>query len=245
MVHTDVTLKRTVLDGPPTPSSPGAVLLHALTCAGESIVVTDVLGRILFVNNAFTALTGYARDEAVGQTPALWRSGQQPRPFYDELWRSLRDRACWAGALINRHRSGSLFAAELIITSVVDDHSIMEGYVGMLRPVLASTRPPAVPQVVEFGALHLHLERQLAFDGDGDGLGLTRHEWHLLTHLVAHEGQAVSRQQCLREVWGDNVYVSERSIDTHVSRLRKKIARTGCRINAVPGVGYRLLRAGA
>ncbi|MDG0809342.1 PAS domain S-box protein [Cohnella rhizosphaerae] len=73
--------------------------LHAqvFSHAGEGIMITDAGLRILSVNKAFTAVTGYTEEEACGHTPALLRSGRHGRDFYDRMWASLRGTGRWQG----------------------------------------------------------------------------------------------------------------------------------------------------
>ncbi len=62
------------------------LLETALEHAGESILITDINGTILWVNPAFTAITGYTAEEAVGQNPRILQSGLHPREFYERFW---------------------------------------------------------------------------------------------------------------------------------------------------------------
>jgi PAS domain-containing protein len=65
----------------------------------EAIFITDTQGRILRVNRAFTAITGYTADEALGQTPAILKSGRQDEAFYRELWAQLLNAGHWHGEI--------------------------------------------------------------------------------------------------------------------------------------------------
>jgi PAS domain S-box-containing protein len=62
-----------------------AVLAAAVEQAADGIVITDNTGRIQYVNPAFSSMTGYASEEAVGQTTSILKSGRQPESFYKEL----------------------------------------------------------------------------------------------------------------------------------------------------------------
>jgi DNA-binding response OmpR family regulator len=72
-------------------------------------------------------------------------------------------------------------------------------------------------------------------------LGLTPHEFHLLIHFMTHEGHVLSRDQLMTVVWGDGVHVLERTIDRHVSSLRRKLDPKHEMIEAVHGVGYKFV----
>ncbi|MCG6967885.1 MAG: EAL domain-containing protein [Chromatiaceae bacterium] len=77
----------------------------------EAILVTDADARILRVNRAFTEITGYSAEEAVGQTPRLLRSGYHDESFYRSFWTSLNETGGWRGEIRNRNKSGEIFPA--------------------------------------------------------------------------------------------------------------------------------------
>lgn len=81
----------------------------------DVLVVTDARGRIEYVNRAFEALTGYGREEVLGRTPAVLKSGRHDAAFYRRLWRRLRRGEGYRGIFVNRGKDGSLFHEEEII----------------------------------------------------------------------------------------------------------------------------------
>lgn len=93
------------------------------------------------------------------------------------------------------------------------------------------------------GPLEIHLGRSQAFDtseSEPRQLDLTPVEFRLLLLFVQHAGDVVSRTSILDTVWGQTAHVSARCVDHHVCGLRKKIQRSGGRIESVYGVGYRI-----
>jgi len=90
----------------------------ALQAAVNSIVITDLTGNILWVNSAFTRLTGYSADEARGQNPRFLRSGKHDSSFYARLWGTISSGAPWHGEITNRRKDGSLYVEEMTITPV-------------------------------------------------------------------------------------------------------------------------------
>jgi len=87
----------------------------------DGVVITNSEGVIESINPAFTKLTGYSAEEAIGQTPALLRSGRHDETFYQELWRSLREDGHWQGEIWNRRKSGEIYPEWLTITEVRDE----------------------------------------------------------------------------------------------------------------------------
>jgi PAS domain S-box-containing protein len=92
----------------------------ALAAAANAIVITDQDGKIVWVNPAFTRVTGYASQEAVGNTPRLLKSGAHDRSFYEHLWKTIGSGQVWSGEIINRRKDGTLYTEEQTITPVPD-----------------------------------------------------------------------------------------------------------------------------
>ncbi len=92
----------------------------AMGAAANAIVITDAVGRIAWVNDAFTRLSGYSLDEAAGETLRLLRSGEQTDSFYHELWTTIQAGRVWRGELIERRKDGSLYTVEQTITPMRD-----------------------------------------------------------------------------------------------------------------------------
>ncbi|MBP1619416.1 MAG: response receiver sensor protein serine/threonine phosphatase, family [Acidobacteria bacterium] len=95
-------------------------LSSAVEQAADSVFITDRAGVIGYVNPAFEATTGYSREEAVGRTPAILRSGLQPPEYYASLWATITGGEPFKGTVINRKRSGEHFYAEQTITPMKD-----------------------------------------------------------------------------------------------------------------------------
>ena len=110
-------------------------LVAAVEQASDGIVITAASGRIQYVNPAFTAMTGYASEEAVGQYPRILNSGRQPAAFYEELWRTIRSGRVWHGDLINRRKDGTFYNEDMRITPVEDSHGEIVGYIAIKHDV--------------------------------------------------------------------------------------------------------------
>ena len=88
----------------------------ALESAANGIVIAGQDGRVLWVNPAFTRLTGYPGAEVLGQTMRVLNSGQQDANFYQRLWQTILAGGVWRGVLVNRRKDGSLYTDETTIT---------------------------------------------------------------------------------------------------------------------------------
>lgn len=105
------------------------------TNAREGITITDPNGNILEVNEMFTRITGYSREEALGQNPRLLKSGVQSDEFYANMWRSLMDEGHWSGEIWNRNKGGEIIAENLTINSVRDASGKLLQYVALFSDI--------------------------------------------------------------------------------------------------------------
>lgn len=103
--------------------------------ASEAILITDDQGHILQVNEAFTYITGYSREEVLGKTPALLKSGHHDASFYQQLWQTLADVGHWEGEVWNRRKNGELYAQQLNINAVKDDQGVIAQYVALFSDI--------------------------------------------------------------------------------------------------------------
>jgi PAS domain S-box-containing protein len=90
----------------------------ALEAAANAVAITDTEGKVVWVNSAFSALTGYSADEVLGKTPNVLKSGKHDAEFYEQLWRTIRSGQVWRGEITNRRKDGSLYIEEMTITPV-------------------------------------------------------------------------------------------------------------------------------
>jgi PAS domain S-box-containing protein len=90
----------------------------AIEQSSEAVLITDVQGSIRYVNPAFTRMTGYSREEALGQNPRVLKSGEHAPAFYQQLWHTILNGEIWHGELINRRKDGSFYTEEMNIVPV-------------------------------------------------------------------------------------------------------------------------------
>lgn len=110
-------------------------LASAIDQASETVVITDQNGRVQYVNPAFTKLSGYSREEAIGQNPRILKSDKQDASFYKKMWKTLKRGEVWHGHLINRKKDGSLFEEEATISPVKNNEGKITNFVAVKRDV--------------------------------------------------------------------------------------------------------------
>ena len=101
----------------------------------EGMIVTDANMTILRVNPAFTAVTGYTAQEAVGQTPRLLKSGRHDVGFYAAMWKSILHTGAWRGEIWNRRKNGEVYPEQLTITAVKGADEKITHYIATLHDI--------------------------------------------------------------------------------------------------------------
>jgi len=101
----------------------------------EGVTVTDANNKILRVNRAFTEITGYSNEEAIGKTPAMLQSGRHDREFYRNMWQVLERDRFWSGEVWNRNKSGEIYPEWLTITAVLGTDGQVTNYVGIFSDI--------------------------------------------------------------------------------------------------------------
>ncbi len=103
--------------------------------AREGIMITDADSRIVEVNDSFTRITGFSRDEALGKMPNILNSGRQGKDFYTAMWNDLLDNGHWYGEVWNRRKNGEIYAEILTISAVQDAAGITQQYVALFSDI--------------------------------------------------------------------------------------------------------------
>ena len=112
----------------------------------------------------------------------------------------------------------------------------------VLRRAQGAGRTEGAPEILQAGELRLDIRKQEAFVGRRQ-IELTHKEFQLLEFLLRHPGEVISRDEFLSRLWGEEIYVTPRIVDTHMASLRKKIEDDAERpryILSVRGAGYKL-----
>lgn len=145
----------------------------------EGLMVTDANNRILNVNKAFTALTGYEAEEVVGKTPAVLRSDKHGPEFYRSMWESLGQTGTWQGEVWNRRKDGKNYPEWLVITAVKGVNGLVTHYVGAFTDL--TQRKDAEKQILTlafYDALTRLPNRRLLIDRLTQALAVSKRSDH-------------------------------------------------------------------
>ena len=106
-------------------------------CTREGVLVTDHRGLIVHVNRAFIEITGYRRDEVIGQQPSLFKSGHHPPGFYQAMFATLEAEGEWSGEIWNRRKTGEIYPQWQTIRVIHDDFGRLSHYVAVFSDISA------------------------------------------------------------------------------------------------------------
>ncbi len=105
------------------------------THANEGILITTPDSRIVDVNDAFTAITGYSKDEVIGKTPKILKSEQHNSSFLFDLRQKLKQSGKWHGEVWNRRKNGEAYAEMLSVSEVKDDNGQLQNYIAIFSDI--------------------------------------------------------------------------------------------------------------
>jgi PAS domain S-box-containing protein len=107
----------------------------ALEATANAILITDPKGLIQWINPAFTTLTGYTAQEAVGKTPGILKSGQHPAQFYSQMWNTLFSGQVWRGHITNRHKDGHSYTTAQTITPLISPQGKIVNFISIMQDI--------------------------------------------------------------------------------------------------------------
>ncbi|MFO1475274.1 MAG: CHASE domain-containing protein [Verrucomicrobiota bacterium] len=116
------------------------MLWQALEQSPASVVITDLQGKIEYVNQKFTEATGYSREEVIGKNPRVLKSGRQPVGFYEDMWKTLSAGENWRGEFCNRRRDGGEYWESALISPVKDAQGRVLKYLAVKEDITERKR---------------------------------------------------------------------------------------------------------
>src|SRR5476649_390046 len=106
-------------------------------CTREGVLVTDAQGLIVHVNRAFIEITGYRREDVMGERPSLFKSGRHSSNFYQQMFQTLERTGEWSGEIWNRRKSGEIYPQWQTIRVIQDDQGKVSHYVAVFSDISA------------------------------------------------------------------------------------------------------------
>ena len=172
----------------PTEDLSARLLLQstALAATGNGVIITDRTGAILWVNPAFSVLTGYTPEEVIGANPRILKSGKQEAEFYRELWQTLLGGRTWRGKFVNRRKDGRIYINEETITPVRLHGGEITHFVGVMQDVTEREQAEA-----EIRQLNEQLEERVRWRTSE--LQTANHELEAFAYSVSHDLRAPLR----------------------------------------------------
>lgn len=95
--------------------------------------ITDLNGKMIYVNKAFEVASGYTKEELIGKNPRVFGSGKHTQKFWDKMWDTISSGKVWVGEVENLKKSGESFFTQLLISPILDKDGKVTGYFGIHR----------------------------------------------------------------------------------------------------------------
>jgi two-component system cell cycle sensor histidine kinase/response regulator CckA len=180
-------------------------LWHAVEQTADLIVITDRSGIIEYVNPAFEALTGYGREEAMGQNIRLLKSGQQAPEVYQEIWQTVLEGNPFRGVITNRKKNGENFTVEKTITPLRDGENQITHFISTDRDITERHR------------LEAQLHQAQRMDAIGRLAGGVAHDFNNLLMVISSYAElmldSIGAQHPLRRNVQEIMAASRRATD--------------------------------
>ncbi|MBO9418341.1 EAL domain-containing protein [Labrenzia sp. R4_2] len=198
------------------------------THSDEGIIITDIKGTIVDVNEAFTDITGYERDEILGNNPSILSSGKHDADFYQTMWSKLRKDGVWQGEIWNKRKDGDVFAERLTISAIEDESGNTTNYIGLFVDI---TKMKAHERQLEHLARYDRLtglpNRVLLADTMQQAMARARRHGHTLAIAFVDLDGFKAVNDTYGHAAGDELLVSVAHRLTKVLRTEDTLARIG------------------
>jgi diguanylate cyclase (GGDEF)-like protein/PAS domain S-box-containing protein len=194
----------------------------------EGILISDADNRIIDINPAFTRLTGYSREEALGRNPGFLSAGRQDPAFYTEMWQAIQTTGEWQGEIWNKRKSGEIFPELLSIVAIKDDQGCLQHYVGAFSDISMIKQHEAdLDRIAHYDMLTSVPNRRLLGDRLEQAIAYTRrHGKSLAVCYLDLDGFKPINDQYGHEV-GDRMLVEIAHRLQAMSRGEDTVARLG------------------
>lgn len=169
----------------------------ALEAAANAIAITDRKGTIQWVNPAWEALTGYSKEESIGHSTRIIKSGMHNREFYKSMWDAILAGKVWRGDLVNRRKDGVLYYEEETITPVLDRQGNVTHFIAIKLDVTERKQKEEELRLAREELERANLDLKIAFEHEKrlahtDSLTGINNRRHVL-ELAVHEFEVARR----------------------------------------------------
>jgi PAS domain S-box-containing protein len=180
-------------------------LFAAIENTSETIVITDTVPGILYVNPAFEKISGYSAKEAIGKNPSILNSGLHDKEFFSHMWRTIQSGKVWKGRFKNKNKKGEIYTEDGTISPVKDAEGKIINYVAIKRDI----------------SQELEMEKQLLQMSKMEAIGT-------LAAGIAHEintpiQYVTDNTQFIQEVFRDYKELNKLHKELHLSAIEKKM----------------------
>jgi PAS domain S-box-containing protein len=187
-----------------------ALLMTAIEQSADGIVITDAKGTIQYVNPAFSRVSGYSREEALGKNPRILKSGRQDEAYYKKLWTTILGGEIWQDEIVNRRRDGSLYTEQMTITPVRDQRGEITHFIAIKA------------EVTERKRLEQQLRQAQKMEAVGRLAGGVAHDFNnMLTIISGYGGLLLDHPSIIEPLRG---YVNEiKNASTRAASLTRQL----------------------
>ncbi len=194
----------------------------------EAVIVTNADNQIIAVNCAFTEITGYSEEEALGQSPRLLKSEKHQRDFYGAMWAAIESTGMWQGEIWDRRKNGEIFPAWSTISAVHDSDGNLTNYVSVFSDISSIKRSQ---EQLDFLAHHDPLtslpNRVLFYDRLEHALQRAQREDQLVAVFFLDLDRFKNINDSLGHPVGDALLQNAGERITHLVRKEDTVARLG------------------
>ena len=165
----------------------------AMEAAANGILITDPQGNIMWTNPALTHMSGYSKEELIGQHTRMFKSGQHDSNYYRNMWATILARQVWQGEMINRRKDGSTCIEEQTITPVLDEHDQIAFFIAIKQDVSEQKQVAAALEIER-----TRLRNILDTMPDGVYIINQNYDVEYVNPVIEREFGAVEGQKCYK-----------------------------------------------